>query len=222
MSNYARNIEILCTQRGFTIYQLADELGIDYTDIIRPNTDVLVKLSTYFKTGIDALVQAHLYKKEEIQKLDIKMLVTDVDGVLTDNGLYYSENGDEIKKFNAKDGLALKELSRKGIITGIISNSRNKQIIETRAALLKFNWWSVDAEGPKLTVLKKKCKELDIKISQVAYIGDDLNDMEVMVNTGLSVCPADAAKEIQQVSRVILKSKGGEGCVREFIDEYLG
>lgn len=159
--------------------------------------------------------------KAKIATSDIKLLLLDVDGVMTDGGMYYTESGDFIKKFNAKDGLAIRRAERYGLEIGFISSSTNSNIIRSRAATLKVDLVHV-GDGQKIEIVKGWLAERNLDFSQVAYIGDDLNDLEVMQKVGLACCPADACKTVKEQVHVILQSKGGEGVVREFIEEVLG
>ncbi len=152
---------------------------------------------------------------------DIKFLVLDVDGTLTDGGIYLLDNGAEAKKFNAKDGLGIKQLQRlKKVRVGMISGSVNNKIIGERAKMLRVEHWYA-GNRDKLQVLNDWLGKMKLNSEQVAYIGDDLNDMSIMLSVGLKVCPADAVKSIKEKCDIVLKTNGGEGCVREFIDEYL-
>lgn len=144
----------------------------------------------------------------------------DVDGVMTDSGMYYSESGDEFKKFNARDGLGIRRLASSGFPVGIISNGINKKMIQRRAELLKIKFVHVAMEE-KLPVLEKWCKELGISMNETAFIGDDINDIPVLKKVGFPACPGDAVKKVKAVSKFILKKKGGEGCVREFIEKQF-
>lgn len=150
----------------------------------------------------------------------IKMLIMDCDGVLTDGGMIFTKNGDEIKKFNAKDGQGIKRAHNAGIITGIISAGRSTGLVEHRAEMLGIEHIYV-GKKPKLEVLEEWLKELKLGFEDIAYIGDDISDVEILQKAGLAACPADAVMQVQEVSALILRSNGGEGCVRELIDEYL-
>ncbi len=151
--------------------------------------------------------------------IPFKLLILDVDGVLTDGGMYYSESGDEFKKFNTKDGIAIRALS-KHIPIGIISNGINKNLIQRRADLLGIEYVYVGADK-KIDILNGWCYRLQIKLTDVAYIGDDVNDMECMKSVGISACPADAVAKIKAISKIQLSKNGGDACVREFIETYL-
>ncbi|MCK9617232.1 MAG: HAD-IIIA family hydrolase [Lentimicrobiaceae bacterium] len=151
----------------------------------------------------------------------IKMLLLDVDGVLTDGGMYYTENGDEFKKFDTKDGLAIKSLVKKGFTVGFISAGKNHNLIESRAKLLGAQYCYVGFT-PKKEIVDGWLKELQLQYENVMYVGDDLVDLEIFDAGALSVCPADAVKAIKNKAKIILEKKGGEGCVRELVDNYLG
>ncbi|MGK7393952.1 MAG: KdsC family phosphatase [Candidatus Cyclobacteriaceae bacterium M3_2C_046] len=150
----------------------------------------------------------------------IKLIVADVDGTLTDGGMYITESGDEFKKFNAKDGMAMKILIQQGYKVGIISASHSKNMVIKRAEMLGVQFYYVGNEL-KTEVLEKWRKELNLNYDEIAFIGDDINDKGVMELVGLAACPSDAVEIIQQTADVILNKKGGEGCFREFVDKYF-
>jgi YrbI family 3-deoxy-D-manno-octulosonate 8-phosphate phosphatase len=150
----------------------------------------------------------------------IKFVVFDVDGVLTDAGMYYTESGDEFKRFNARDGLAMKALPKMGIETGIISHGINENLIRRRAALLAIQRVYCGSQ-PKLEILSAWCKEMNIALSEVAYIGDDVNDLPLFEHCGFTAAPADALPAVKNLAHVVLQNKGGYGCVREWIDAYI-
>lgn len=152
----------------------------------------------------------------------IKLFLTDVDGVLTDAGMYYSENGDELRKFNTHDGMGFELLRKAGIKTGIIT-SENTKIVERRAEKLKIDYlYQGRREGGKLSVAKEICKKENISIEEVAYIGDDTNCMDLLNAVGLAACPANAVEQVKQIPGIVeMTKKGGEGAVREFIEYIL-
>lgn len=150
----------------------------------------------------------------------IKLLVLDVDGTLTDGGVYIDSNGVQSKKFNIKDGMGITQLHEKGLPVGIISHSRSKTILEERARMLGIDLLYSGKE-PKLQVMDRWLKELSLTYDQVAFIGDDINDLEVIHKVGFSACPHDAHYSVVKEVDIVLQRKGGEGCVREFIDRFL-
>jgi N-acylneuraminate cytidylyltransferase len=152
-------------------------------------------------------------------KNKIRMFVTDVDGVLTDAGMYYSETGDEMKKFNTRDGLGMRLLQEAGIIVGIIT-SENTRIVTKRAEKLKVDF-VYQGVFNKLEILLKECRKYKIDPMHVAYIGDDANDIDCLKAVGFSYAPADAIIEVKEIVRHLLSRKGGEGAVREAVENIL-
>lgn len=151
---------------------------------------------------------------------NIKFLILDVDGTMTDGGIYMLEDGSQFKKFNAKDGLGIKMAIKAGIDVGIISHSHSSEMVNTRANMLGLKHVYVGQDS-KLMVLNRWLSELKINIQEIAFIGDDVNDKEIMGAVGFSACPADASLEIKQIADLTLTCNGGHGAVREFIDKYL-
>ena len=151
---------------------------------------------------------------------NIKFLVLDVDGVMTDGGMYYTESGDQFKKFNTKDGMGIQEVSKAGIKVAFLSSGSQAMIVRGRAKTLNVEHIYIGPR-PKLDVLSEWCRAFQVEMSQVAYIGDDINDLEVIEAVGLAACPADAVESVKKQVKIILKRKGGDACVREFIDEHL-
>jgi 3-deoxy-D-manno-octulosonate 8-phosphate phosphatase (KDO 8-P phosphatase) len=150
----------------------------------------------------------------------IRLLVLDVDGTLTDGGVYIDANGVQSKKFNIKDGMGITQLREKGTHIGIISHSRSKTILDERARMLGIDRLYSGKE-PKVQVLDRWLKELELTYEQVAYVGDDINDLDVIHKVGLSACPHDAHYTVVKEVDIVLQRNGGEGCVREFIDRFL-
>lgn len=150
----------------------------------------------------------------------IKLLILDVDGVMTDAGMFFTESGDQFKKYNAKDGMAIMALTKADFQVGIISSGFKLEMVKVRADLLKIQHVYVGRD-PKMMILTDWCAKLGISLGEVAIIGDDINDLEVMQNIGFSACPADAVPRIKRQVDLVLQTNGGQGCVREFIDNYL-
>jgi 2-dehydro-3-deoxyphosphooctonate aldolase (KDO 8-P synthase) len=152
-------------------------------------------------------------------KKDIRLFLTDVDGVQTDAGMYYFNSGEEAKRFNAHDGMGLQILRRSGVKTGFIT-SEATPLVENRFKKLKLDYLEQgrSREG-KLQAALEICEKEGISMEQVAYIGDDVNCLDLLQQVGWAACPQDATREVKAVSGItILSKKGGEGCVREFID----
>lgn len=152
----------------------------------------------------------------------IKLFLTDVDGVLTDAGMYYTESGDEFKKFNTHDGLGLMMLKEAGIKRGFIT-TENTKIVERRAAKLKIDYlYQGKGFGSKLSAALEICEKENITIKEVAYIGDDINCIELLQAVGVAACPANALPKVKAIPNIIhLEKKGGDGAVREFIELIL-
>ncbi|MFT3739991.1 MAG: HAD hydrolase family protein [Breznakibacter sp.] len=165
------------------------------------------------------LFQKHVLSKQNDRQLPVKLFLSDVDGVLTDAGMYYSEQGDELKKFNTRDGMAFGLLREKGIKTGIIT-SENTLLVERRAQKLKIDYLRQGhRNGGKLAVAREICESLGIDLAQAAYIGDDINCLELLKQVGLAACPADAVDAVKSVPGIkIMTKKGGEGAVREWAE----
>jgi len=186
------------------------------------------EMPEYTMTEIDEpddwVFSEHLMKKYILtkEKKAIKLFLTDVDGVLTDAGMYYTENGDELKKFNTHDGMAFQLLREAGIKTGIIT-SENTKLVERRAEKLKVDFlYQGKQYGGKLAAAKAICKELKITLDEVAYIGDDINCYELLSNVGIAACPKNAFRKIKSIFGIhILTKNGGEGVFREFVETII-
>lgn len=150
----------------------------------------------------------------------IKFLVLDVDGTMTDGGVYITEKGEQMKKFNARDGMGIKVAIKAGIEVGIISHSMISEMVDSRAQMLGMKYVYI-GQKPKIEILKDWIHQMEISLEEVAFIGDDINDLELIEKVGFSASPADGVKVVKEKVDLILNMKGGEGCVREFIDEYL-
>jgi len=150
----------------------------------------------------------------------IKMFLTDCDGCLTDGGMYYSENGDEMKKFNTRDGMGFALLKNTGIITGIIT-SENVKLNRKRAEKMKLDILEAGCKD-KLSAARILCEERGIALENVAYVGDDINDIALMKEVGFSCCPADAVEAVKDVADYVADACGGEGVIREIIENLMG
>lgn len=149
----------------------------------------------------------------------IKMLLTDVDGVLTDCGMYYTEKGDEIKKFNTRDGMGVVLLQRVGVKVGIITKERS-EIVARRAVKLGITEVHQGVTR-KIKALAEICKRHNLNTQEVCYIGDDVNDVPVLKEVGLGVAPADAVPQAKAAAFYVTEKKGGEGVVREVANMIL-
>ncbi len=153
--------------------------------------------------------------KEKASK--IKLLLTDCDGVLTDGGVYYSGNGEEMKKFNIRDGMGVERLRNlanieTGIITGELSLS-----VKKRAEKLKISELHLGIKDKSSLLLEMLLKK-NLSSEQIAYIGDDVNDLEIMKVVGLTACPSDAISFVKNLANYICENKGGDGAFREFAE----
>jgi 3-deoxy-D-manno-octulosonate 8-phosphate phosphatase (KDO 8-P phosphatase) len=158
-------------------------------------------------------------KEHRTRLKKIKLLATDVDGVLTDAGMYYSDNGDEMKKFNTRDGMGMTLLREQGIKVAIITRE-DSHIVERRAMKLKITD-VFQGSRDKVVSMEVLLKRHNLQWDEAAYIGDDVNDLGVLKRVGFSAAPADAAVQNKSVVHYITKKKGGEGCVRELCDMLL-
>jgi YrbI family 3-deoxy-D-manno-octulosonate 8-phosphate phosphatase len=147
---------------------------------------------------------------------NIKLLATDCDGVLTDGGLYYLENGQCAKRFNVLDGMGFELLHQNGIVTAIITGDNNK-LLTFRAKKLNTDHLIMD-ETDKIVALQTLCEKLNIAISECAYIGDDVNDLNVLKSCGYGFAPPNAHHSVLNSGAFITKATGGNGCFREVAD----
>lgn len=150
---------------------------------------------------------------------NIKIVVSDVDGVLTDGGLYYSAEGMVIKKFNVKDGMGVVRLKKAGFYTGIISTD-NSDIIRMRAKKLNMDF-AVTGTWEKKEEMEKLCKKYNCKMENVAFIGDDVNDIDIINEVGFSAAPSDAMSEILELVDYKCCNRGGKAAFREFAELIL-
>jgi len=159
-----------------------------------------------------------LSKPEKVLKA-LRLFATDVDGVLTDAGMYYGESGEELKKFHTRDGMGIKLLQAQGLITAIIT-MENTKIVARRGKKLGIPEVFQGAKD-KVAVLGHLSGKYGIPFAQMAYIGDDVNDVEALKAVGYAAAPADCVEQVRQVVHYVCKKNGGDGAVREFIDRIL-
>jgi YrbI family 3-deoxy-D-manno-octulosonate 8-phosphate phosphatase len=154
-------------------------------------------------------------------KHKIKIFLTDVDGVLTDGSMYLSESGDELKRFYFPDGMGLALIRNLGVKTGIIT-SETLKLVERRALRLKMDFLKMGATD-KLALAKEICAQEKCDLSEVAFVGDDVNDYELLCQVGFAACPQNAQPIIKAIPKIrILSSWGGRGAIREFINDLAG
>jgi len=149
----------------------------------------------------------------------IKLVLTDIDGVWTDGGMYYDQTGNELKKFHTYDSAGVIFLQKLNIPFGIITGEETL-IVENRAKKLGVELLFQGIHDKLKTVLVL-CKSYDIKISEVAYIGDDINDYTLLQNVGFSACPSNAPSYIKSIVNFVTEKKGGEGAFREFVEKII-
>ena len=150
---------------------------------------------------------------------EIKLIVLDVDGTLTDGGIYYASDGSEIKRFDVKDGLGIKMGLAAGLEFAIITG-RESPMVQRRAKELGIRYLrqNVQKKGP---AMRELLQETGLSKAQVAYMGDDLNDKAAMEQAGISACPGNADPDIQKICHYIAPCPGGDGAVRAFLQELL-
>lgn len=184
----------------------------------------IYEMPEYTATEIDEpddwIILENLMRKyvlSHAEKKNIKLFLSDIDGTLTDGGMYYSENGDELKKFNTRDGMGLTMLREQGVKVGIIT-SEDRELNQRRANKLQLDFfYQGKSNGGKLSVAQDICKKMGISMQEIAYIGDDVNCIELLSSVGMAACPADADERVKAIPGIhIMTKKGGEGCVREF------
>jgi len=151
--------------------------------------------------------------------MEIKLILTDIDGVWTDGGMYYDQTGNEWKKFHTYDSAGVLWCKKAKIPVGIISGE-DTEIVKRRAEKLKVDFL-LQGVLDKLAAVEKLCKELNITLQEVAYIGDDINDIQVLQRVGFSACPSSSPLYIQSLVTKVMSKKGGEGVFREFVEEIM-
>jgi 3-deoxy-D-manno-octulosonate 8-phosphate phosphatase (KDO 8-P phosphatase) len=215
-----QNIKGVCRKFGIDFLELLEDFQAE--SVHELSILDLEALTEEYKIDLQALLFKPLFRPDYLQERlsRIKLLILDVDGVMTDGGMYFTENGDQFKKFDTKDGRGILNLVKKGFQFGIISSGFKADAVHARAKMLGIQHCHVGLE-PKLEILQIWCTEMGLELDEVAMIGDDINDLEIMDAIGFTACPSDAVEVVKNQVDVILSLKGGEGCVREFIDNYI-
>ena len=169
----------------------------------------------------ESIMQKFVLNNKKVDFSKLKIFLSDVDGVLTDAGMYYTEDGDEFKKFCTYDGMGFQLLQQTGVKVGILT-SEDRQLNRRRAKKLGLDFDFHGAKN-KLQIVEDLCQKEQISLDEVAYIGDDVNCFELLSNVGIAVCPNNAIHKIKAIPNIIqLNKNGGEGAVREFVDQILG
>ena len=151
---------------------------------------------------------------------ELKLIIFDFDGVFTNGNIFFDDNGNPLKHYNAKDGMGIFQLHDKEIPVGVISGWRRNPSQEAILNHLKIKRVSLGSNN-KLTILKQWCEELNIELKNVGYMGDDINDLEVMKQVGFVACPNDAVTEVKDIADFVSTKTGGNGSVREFCDYII-
>ncbi len=161
-------------------------------------------------------------KQNRVINKKVKLVLSDLDGVLTDGGVYCNQNEEFLKKFNVKDGMGFQILRENNIKTGIITSEKS-QFSDVRANKIKVDFlFKGDSFEGKLETVKKLCIDLGITLSEVAYMGDDINCYELLSEVGYRACPIDAVKKIKKIENIYVSPlSGGRGCFRDFIDNLI-
>lgn len=154
-----------------------------------------------------------------LKMCNIKIVLSDCDGVLTDGGLYYAADGTELRRFQVLDGMGFVRLQQAGYKTGIITGDKT-DIVDYRAKKLKVDYF-YKGNLDKLYVINQIAEKSCVDISQIAYIADDYFDIEALEAVGVSCAPASADDKVKAVVDCVTKKSGGEGCFREFAEMIL-
>lgn len=168
------------------------------------------------------IIEALMKKSGVVSSLlipEIKMFLTDCDGCLTDGGMYYSEYGDELKKFSTRDGMGFEFLKKKGIITGIVTGE-DVELNRRRADKLQLDILESGCKD-KLSAIIRLCGQYNVPLENVCYIGDDINDIKAVKAAGYGCCPADAVPEVKAYADYISCVNGGKGVIRDIV-KHLG
>jgi 3-deoxy-D-manno-octulosonate 8-phosphate phosphatase (KDO 8-P phosphatase) len=151
--------------------------------------------------------------------MNIKLVITDIDGVWTDGGMYYDNNGNEFKKFNTSDSAGVMML--RGLnIPLVIMTGEDTAIVKRRAEKLKVDYLFMGIRN-KLLVATTLCRDLGVTLEETAFIGDDINDVPLLRSVGLSATPANAADYVRSEANWRLSRKGGDGVFREFVEKIV-
>lgn len=150
---------------------------------------------------------------------DIKLILTDIDGVWTDGGMYYDQTGNEWKKFHTYDSAGVLFAHRAGIQVGIITGE-NTRIVQRRAEKLQVDYL-FQGVSDKLDVARQLCRKMEISLREIAYIGDDINDIGLLKHVGVAGVPRNAPLYVKKFASIVTEAGGGEGAFREFVEILL-
>ncbi|GAB4423428.1 MAG: hypothetical protein OHK0039_40050 [Bacteroidia bacterium] len=230
MSFFGKNLAFIRKQRKLLPADFALVLGI-WEDTLRnyeknraePDMDTLLSIGDALQMPLDHLLRRDLEQHyERLRSLRPSLILLDVDGTLTDGGMYYTESGDRSKRFDTKDGLVIHRLiKRQGVQFGFISSGSTETIVRQRAETLGVQRVYTGTR-PKVEVVSEWLEELKIGFDRMAFVGDDLNDLPLLKRAGLSACPADAVAQVRAQVDVVLSRRGGYGAVRELLEDIMG
>lgn len=218
-----KNLAWLLDSKRISADTLAGRLSLPVSSVRKGDVRYIenwLLIAELCSISLDTLAYTDLGKKEEFGKKRIRLLTLDVDGVLTEGGMYYAEDGNEYKRFHTRDGMGIRLAVNAGVTVGFISHGKNEKLIRSRADHLGVSKVYVGKE-PKVSVLRTWTGEMNIGMENCAHVGDEINDLEILGQVGLSACPADAVEVVKKNAMILLRRKGGEGCVREFIERYI-
>lgn len=215
-----QNIKGLCSKFGIDFQEFLSDLDVE--DVHELTVFDLEAICEEYEVDMLSLLFKPVFRANQWKSKSkkIKLFVIDVDGVLTDGGMYFTESGDQIKKYNTKDGMGIMKLQEQGIQVAFLSSGFTNKMIQNRAEMLGVKLCYVGRDK-KLDILDQWRNDLGLTFDQIAYLGDDINDLECIRKVGFTACPSNALNPVKTEVDVILSLKGGEGCARQFIDNYL-
>ncbi|MCC7303544.1 MAG: HAD-IIIA family hydrolase [Bacteroidia bacterium] len=223
MDYLKKNLQWLIEKGRLDSGKLAADLSLPTSSIVKADVRYIenwLRIAELSGFSLDILAHIDLSARDMASGKGIKLLTLDVDGVMTEGGMFYSEDGNEYKRFNTRDGIGIRLALAAGVKVGFISHGKNNGLISSRAKHLGVDLVYTGKDS-KLGIIGEWAKQAGLGLEACAHVGDDINDLEVMDKVGLSACPADAVDIMKKHARVVLRKKGGEGCVREFIESYL-
>ena len=227
-NTFAENLKHLLSRNDIPIEDLAFKAVVPLKYLIRyptgqaePNIRALLNLSEFFEVPIDMMLKTDMAAAEaEAAQMDIKFLAIDVDGVMTNGEVSLNENGDEIRAFHMHDTRAIVATVKKGVSVGFLSSNDKDGSVQAWAKKLGVGYVYCGKDH-KSEVLRQWTEKLGIELSQVAFIGDDVNDIATVRRVGLGVAPSNANWRVKLECKVLLEKAGGAGAVREFVERFV-
>jgi YrbI family 3-deoxy-D-manno-octulosonate 8-phosphate phosphatase len=215
-----QNIKGLCSRFGIDFQEFLSDLDVE--DVHELTVFDLEAICEEYEVDMLSLLFKPVFRSNQWKSKSkkIQLLVVDVDGVMTDGGMYFTESGDQMKKYNTKDGMGIMKLQEQGIQVAFLSSGFTNKMIQNRAEMLGVKLCYVGRDK-KIDILDQWRNDLGLSFDQIAYLGDDINDLECIRKVGFTACPSNALNAVKTEVDIILSLKGGEGCVRQFIDNYL-